>query len=600
MPEAGQADLASLLRRLFGHLSPRRRRQFALLLVLMLASALAEVVSLGAVLPFLGLLTAPDQAFNHPVVARIAQAWGIDSGSELVLPMTIAFALAALAAASIRILFLWFSTRIAFGAGADLSIKVYRLTLYQPYPVHLARNSSTVISGIVNKINGATAVLVTLLTFLSSVVLLTAVMAALIVIDPLVASLTAAAFGASYALIALNARRKLQRNSERIAHEQTQVVKALQEGLGGIRDVLLDGTQEAYCEIYRKADVPLRRAHGNNTFLGQSPRFAMEAVGMVLIAAIAYSLSRQQGGLATAIPVLGALALGAQRLLPALQQAYSAWAGLAGSEASLVDALELLDQPEPAGGATPPPEPIQVRHAIALDAVRFRYTDGGPWVLDDLTLAIPRGVRIGIIGRSGTGKSTLIDVLMGLLLPTEGRVLVDGVAIDGKNLRAWQGAIAHVPQSIYLADAPLVENIAFGIPRHSIDLDRVREAARQAQIADAIEAMAHGYETLVGERGVRLSGGQRQRVGIARALYKQASVLVLDEATSALDTETEDVVMGAIEGLDRELTILIIAHRVSTLRSCGTIFQLANGRVEAQGTYDQLVERGLVPFDLPA
>ncbi len=581
--------LSNLLVRLWHHLSQRRQRQFWLLMGLMLVSAFAEVVSLGAVLPFLGILVAPEHVFNHPIIADVAQAWGITSADQLVLPLTVAFAAAALIAGAIRILLLWVSIRLANACGADLSIEVYRRTLYQPYQVHVARNSSTVLSGI-GKVNVAVMVLSQLLTLISATVLLVAIMLALIAINPMVASVAAVGFGASYALITWMSRRRLHRNSQRIAYEQTQVYKALQEGLGGIRDVLLDGTQPVYCDIYRKADLPLRRAHGNNVFISGSPRPAMEALGMVLIAALAYGLSRQAGGIATALPVLGALAIGAQRLLPALQQIYSAWASIAGSHASLADTIELLDQPLPAEILQPAPAPLLFQDAIRFDAVRFRYTGDGPWVLDGLSLVIAKGARVGFVGSTGSGKSTTIDLLMGLLMPTEGELLVDGQPISGNRLRAWQRSIAHVPQSIYLADTTLAENIAFGVPPDTIDLDRVQQVARQAQIADFIESSPEGYQAYVGERGIRLSGGQRQRIGIARALYKQASVLVFDEATSALDNATEQSVMDAIEGLNRDLTILLIAHRLTTVRRCDIIVELEHGRVVAQGTYEHLLE----------
>jgi ABC-type multidrug transport system fused ATPase/permease subunit len=581
----------NLLVRLWQHLSRHRRLQFVLLTGLMLASAFAEVVSLGAVLPFLGILVAPDRVFSHPIVADVALAWGVTSADQLVLPLTVAFAAAALIAGAIRILLLWFTNRLAFACGADLGMEIYRRTLYQPYRVHVARNSGEVISGITNKVNGVVyGVLWPLMTLVSSTVLLVAIMLALIAINPMVALVAAVGFGVSYALITWMSRRRLHRNSQRIAYEQTQVVKALQEGLGGIRDVLLAGTQPVYCDIYRDADLPLRRAQGNNVFIGGSPRYIMEALGMVLIAALAYALSRQAGGIATALPVLGALALGAQRLLPAMQQIYSAWASIAGGHASLADTIELLDQPLSAELLQPAPAPLPFRDAIRFDAVRFRYTVDDSWVLDGLNLTIPKGARVGFVGRTGSGKSTILDLLMGLLTPTEGKLLVDCDPISGICARAWQRNIAHVPQSIYLADTTLAENIAFGVPPDTIDQYRVQQAARQAQIADFIESSPKGYQAYVGERGIRLSGGQRQRIGIARALYKQASVLVFDEATSALDNATEQSVMDAIDGLNRDLTILLIAHRLTTVRRCDIIVELEHGRVVAQGTYEQLLE----------
>lgn len=557
----------------------------------MLISAFAEVVSLGAVLPFITILTAPDLVFSYPIVVDVLRVFGISVAEELVLPLTILFASAALLAGSIRLLLLWVTTRISFACGADLSIEVYRRTLYQPYWMHLARNSSEVISGITYKVNGVVFwVLQPMLILVSSIVLLVAILITLIAIDPVVASLAAIGFGASYGVISWFSRQRLRRNSIRIAHEQTQVIKALEEGLGGIRDVLLEGAQPVYCDVYRQAEQPLRVAHGNNNFIAGSPRFAMEAIGMVLIAMLAYGLSRQVGGLATALPVLGALALGAQRLLPALHQTYSAWASIVGGHATLADTMDLLEQPVPDEATQPAPDPLAFQNSIRFNAVRFRYAQDGPWVLDGCELTIPKSSRIGIVGKTGSGKSTMVDLLLGLLMPTEGEIVVDGLTLNGSHIRAWQRAIAHVPQSIYLADTTLAENIAFGVLPRAIDLQRVQEVARQAQIADFIESRPERYNAIVGERGVRLSGGQRQRIGIARALYKQASVLMFDEATSALDNSTEQAVLGTIQGLNRDLTIIIIAHRLSTVRCCDTIMELDQGRVVAQGTYEELLE----------
>jgi ATP-binding cassette subfamily B protein len=292
----------------------------------------------------------------------------------------------------------------------------------------------------------------------------------------------------------------------------------------------------------------------------------------------------------TALPVLGALALGAQRLLPALQQIFTAWASIAGSYASLADTVSLLEQPLPAELLQPAHLPLGFQEAIRFSRVRFRYTSDGPWVLDGINLIIPKGARVGFVGSTGSGKSTSLDLLMGLLMPTEGELLVDDQPISGSRLKAWQRSIAHVPQSIYLADSTLAENIAFGVPLDKIDMDRVRQSARQAQIADFIESSSEGYQAYVGERGILLSGGQRQRIGIARALYKQAKVLVFDEATSALDNATEQSVMDAIEGLSSDLTILLIAHRLSTIKRCDTIVQLELGKLVAQGSYQQLLE----------
>ena len=585
------SSMLVLLRRLWGHLTRRRRTQFVLLMCLVMVSACAEIVSIGAVVPFVAVLAQPERVLRQPTVARFAHAWHIASANEIVLPLTLAFAAIAVVAACIRTLLLWSSTRFTFVAGADLSNEVYRRTLYQPYRVHIARGTSDIISAITTKIGGTVlGVILPLLTLISATTSLLAIMIALLIIDPAVAIAAAGGFGVTYGATTWLSRRRLRRNSHRIATAQTDVVKALQEGLGGIRDVLLDGTQSTYCEIYRRADRELRHAQGSNIFIAQNPRYVVEAVGMVLIATLAYVLTGEPGGIAAAIPILGTLAIAAQRLLPTLQQSYTSWATMAGSHALLADTLDLLDQPLPDDARVRNISPLRLERTIRFRDVRFRYADDGPWVLSDINLTIAKGARIGIVGATGSGKSTLTDLLMGLLAPTGGDLLVDDCSVRGNKLRAWQRTIAHVPQAIYLADASVAENIAFGQPARSIDMERVRDAAARAQIADFVAGQPGGYGARVGERGVRLSGGERQRIGIARALYKNASVLILDEATSSLDNITERSVMESIGSLDRNLTVLIVAHRLSTVRSCDSIVHLEHGRMIGQGSYEQLME----------
>ena len=471
-----------LLGRLWHHISSRRRWQFLLLIVLMILASFAEILSIGAALPFLGILTAPDRVFDHPAAQPLVQTLRLTSSDQLLLPLTITFGLAALMAGIMRLLLLWTSIRLSFATGADLSISIYRLTLYQPYSVHVARNSSEVISGISTKANGTIyGIILPSLTLISSCVMLSAILIALLSVDPVIALLTFGGFGVIYVSIILLTRNRLLIDSQRIARESTQVIKALQEGLGGIRDVLIDGSQSIFCQNYRNADHPLRRAQGNNFFISQSPRFGMEALGMLLIAALAYSLAQQPDGIGKAIPVLGALALGAQRLLPVLQQAYGAWSSIQGGVASLKDTLELLEQTLPDYAYQPVGMPLPFRKEISLNQLSFRYNPQTPWVLKNVDLRIPKGSRIGFIGLTGSGKSTLLDIVMGLLQPTEGTLEIDGQPITTENHRAWQENIAHVPQAIFLADCTIRENIAFGVPDHLIDHERVRQAARQAQ-----------------------------------------------------------------------------------------------------------------------
>lgn len=556
----------------------------------MVLASFAEILSIGAVLPFLGVLTAPVRVFEYPAAQSFIQTFGLTSADQLLLPLTIIFGFAALTAGAMRLLLLWASIRLSFATGRDLSISVYRRTLYQPYAVHVARNSSEVINVISTKSSDVIYnIIMPVLTLISASVMLGAILIALLSVDPFIALAAFGGFGLIYAFIIWFTRSRLLIDSEHIARSSTQVIQSLQEGLGGIRDILIDGSQATYCQIYRNADHTLRRAQANNSFISSSPRYGMEALGMLLIAALAYTLARQTDGIAKAIPVLGALALGAQRLLPVLQQAYGSWSTIRGGQVSLQDTLELLDQPLPDYADQPAAEPIPFRQQISLNQISFRYSPQTSWVLKDLDLTIAKGSRVGFIGVTGSGKSTLLDIVMGLLQPTEGTLEIDGRPITVSNHRAWQMHIAHVPQAIFLADSTIEENIAFGVPKDQINHERVRQAACQAQIADIIETWPKQYQTFVGERGIRLSGGQRQRIGIARALYKKADVIIFDEATSALDNETEKAVMRAIEDLSDDLTILIIAHRLTTLKNCTQIIRVGDRGKLCSSSYQNAV-----------
>ncbi len=581
--------LSEAIFELWRSLTRRRRRQLVLVVLIMVAASIAEVFSLGMIVPFLALLTAPDKVMANPLAHALLAGLPGASAQGLVIWATAAFCFAAIASAAVRILLLYVSTRYSRALGADLSLQIYRRTLYQPYRVHISRNSSEIINGVTHKTNVLISnVLQPLLTVASSVLILIGILGALFAISWSITLSALLVLGIIYAVIMQVTRARMQQDSRVVADESTQVVKALQEGLGGIRDVLIDGTQETFSTIYEVSDRRMRAAQARAILSSGSPRFAIEGLGMVFIALLAVGMSRG-GADPGVVPVLGALALGSQRLLPIAQQAYAAVSLVRASEASFVDVLDLLRQPMPELASAGRAEPLPFHTALELRHVHFSYAPGGEAVLKDLSLVIPRGSRLGIFGPTGGGKSTLLDVLMGLLEPTEGSVLVDGVKVDASTQPGWRRHIAHVPQSIYLSDASIAENIAFGVPAGKVDLDRVREAARMAQIGAVIDTWPEGYRTVVGERGVRLSGGQRQRIGIARALYKQADFIVLDEATSALDNDTERELMQAIDALSRDLTLVMVAHRLTTLQHCDLLVEVVGGRVVRTGSYAELV-----------
>lgn len=592
-PLASQQPISStstLLLGIWAHLTRRRRIQLGLLLVVMLSSGLAEMLSLGSVLPFLAVLSDPQRLWQQPLIQGLASRVGFSSASQLLLPTALIFATTAVLAALVRLANLWLNCRLAASVGSDLSCDAYQRTLYQPYAVHVQRNSAEVITGTITQIAITIAALNALLQLITAAIVVLGLLVGLLVIDASVALGAAALFGTAYMLLATITRHQLRSNGLKIAEASKQQLKALQEGLGAFRDVLLNGSQPTYLKIYRNADRPQRQLQSKNNYLSAFPRYVFEALSMVAISLLGCLLVVQRGSGASVIPLLGALALGAQRLLPALQQIYSSWASLKGSHTAMQDVLSILNQDlPPQVGAV---EPLPLNKCIHFEAVHFRYGPEQPDILQGLDLEIKRGERIGLIGRTGSGKSTTVDLLMGLLTPTAGRILIDSSDLHDlahpERVVAWRASIAHVPQSIYLADSSIAENIAFGLPMGQINMMRVREAAAQAQIASFIEASPDGYESFVGERGIRLSGGQRQRIGIARALYRQVEVLVFDEATSALDNQTEKAVMNAIEGLSRDLTVILIAHRLSTVQRCDRVIRISQGTIIADGPPQQI------------
>ena len=580
--------------RLWQHMSLRRRRQFILLLVLMMVASLAEIISIGSVIPFLGALTSPESFFANPLVQPLISFLKIENANQLIAPLTIIFCLSAILSGGFRLILLMFTTRLSFATGSDLGIEIYQRTLYQPYKVHVSRNSSEIINGISNKANLIIAsVILPAFNLVSAIIMFLAILITLIYIDPTISFFTAFSFGSIYIFLSKYTRNKKIKNSQVIAKQSTQIIKSLQEGLGGIRDVLIDGSQNVYCEIFRRANGPLKDAQANNQIVSQCPRFIMESLGMVLIAGLAFYLFKQTDGALKAIPILGVLALSAQKMLPIMQQSYQAWSSIQGSYGSLEDTLALIDQPLPSDFFNKEMNKIIFNRDIKFDDVSFRYKTDSQNVLQHLTLSILKGERVGVVGATVSGKSSMIDILMGLLEPTSGTLKVDSKVITKKNVRSWQRRIAHVPQAIFLADTTIAENIAFGINKEDIDFDRVRDAANKAQLQDVIVKLPNQYNTLVGERGVQLSGGQRQRIGIARALYKNVDILVFDEATSALDNKTEESVMKSVEMLGTEITVIMIAHRITTLKKCTKIIELSDGKIVNVGSYRDIIKSSI-------
>jgi len=571
-----------LLKNIFSLLALRRRAQLMLVLLLMMFSAAAEMLTLGAIVPFLGILTNPELLLGSSKGASALRFIAAAVGMAPLPAAASIFIACAIAAAALRLLLAWVSFKFVFAVGADFGRDVYRKTLYQPYRFHIERNSSESIA-LNDKVNAlVTSVMLPTMQIVVAFTMVLAIFAGMLLVDFTVSMVTGVSFALIYGLISVWAKKRLIASGETISKEGHVKYKVIQESLGGIRDVIIDGSQDVYVERFVKADQRLRKAQVKINLLASSPKYVVESLGMIMFVAIAYGLSSRAGA-SVAIPVLGALAIGAQRLLPYMQAVYNSVATIRGSLASANDAMAVLSLPAPLAQPRQMPFSEKTAHGeprVSLQHIHFAYGSDKPAVLKDINLDIMPGQKIGFIGSTGSGKSTLIDLIMGLLTPTAGKIVVNGVPLNASNMRAWQAQIAHVPQSVYLHDATIAENVALGVAEKDIDTACLEQALKQAQVWDFVSGLPEGFRTRVGERGVQLSGGQRQRLGIARALYKRADVLILDEATSALDNQTEAAVMDAIYRLRPDLVVIMIAHRLSTLQGCDRLIEVVNGQLQ--------------------
>ena len=583
-----KGNIIELLSRLMVHISKQRKHQYIILLFLTIIGAFAEIVSLSAVIPFIAILINPSEIFSYDIVSNNAKLLGIYKPEEMLFPLTIIFSVAALTSGFMRITLLWISIKIGNSTGADLSTKVFKVSLHQPYSNHIDRNGSEIISGITQKVNSATGAIVSFIIILTSSILFIAILTTIILINPSVALIVLFIFGSLYLLIAWFSQKKLKGNSIKQAKEHTNGVRIIQEALGSIRDIIIGNLENFFTSIYDKSVRILQKSQGENSFINQAPRFIMESFGIVSIAVISYTLSINGNNSSLILPTMGALALGAQRLLPLLQQLYGNWSVIKGNQAQLYDVVNLLDSSINISGNNNSYK-IPFQNSISVKDLSFKHPGQGIMILKNINLTIKKGESIGIVGSTGSGKSTLMDLLMCLLQPCEGLIRIDNQDLNEKYTKVWQKNISHVPQDIFLMDTTIMENIAFGLPKDQIDIDRVKEAASSAQILTYIESTSLGFDAIVGEGGVKLSGGQKQRIGISRALYKRSNTLFLDEATSALDNLTEKKVIKSLESINDNLTLIMIAHRLSTLQHCHKIIKLDKGSVVFNGSYDEYI-----------
>jgi ATP-binding cassette, subfamily B, bacterial PglK len=583
-----------IIKQLFTLLSPKQRKNFYYLQVLVIVSALMEIVGVASIVPFMALIGDISQLQEDSIFGDIFLASGVTSEFKFVLIIGFIVLMMLIIASLTSIFTIWRLTKFAHNTGAELADRLYSYYLTQDWLFHASGNSSNLVKKIATETPRTTqGVIVQLMQMNAKVVLALFVSITIFIYDPKVAISGFLIFSTAYLIIFSLVKKRLQNNGKTVSEVSQERFTLMNEGFGGIKDILLLGRDSDFIQRFKHSGQRMAYSFSNNAVLAQAPRYLIELVAFgSIILLVIYLFISYNGDLGAILPSISVYAIASIKLLPAFQQTYSSIADIRANFSAfesihkdLVDSSETLSLKAKKYETIPDP-----KQQILIENVTFKYETKDKPVLKELYMDIPVNSTVGIVGPSGSGKSTLIDILLGLIQPHEGHLKIDNIIIDNKNCRSWQNRIGFVAQSIFLSDRTFAENVAFGISKDEINFDRVKKALKMAHLDDLVASLENGINTNVGERGVQLSGGQRQRIGIARALYHEADVLIFDEATSSLDGITEQMIMEAINKFSGHKTIILIAHRLKTVKDCDKLFFINNGQVTDSGTYDELIE----------
>jgi ABC-type multidrug transport system fused ATPase/permease subunit len=582
--------MIQLLQQLNSLFNDRERWQLAILSVALIVRAGVEMVGVGSIAPFMSVVADPSVVERNDWLRWAYEGLGFTSVTAFLTAMGVAVVAVLAVSNTFSALALWGMMRFSWGTHHRLSNRLLSGYLALPYSFFVERNSAsfskTILAEVQQVIQG---VLTPLLNITARSLVVVALVGLLIVLDPMLAVVIVLVLGGAYGGLYVLVKAKQRRLGREAVDANQQRFKITGEAFGGIKDVKVLQREGAFASRFAPASWVFSKAMASNAVIAQLPRYLFETVafgGIVMI--VLYYLQAGQG-LAQILPTISLYAFAGYRLMPELQQLFSGVAAIRFNRAALDDLTAYLDRFGPRRRIAVDERPLPLTEAVQFEEVTFRYPGADAPALDRASLMFPRNQTIGLVGVSGSGKTTLVDLLLGLYTPEAGRILVDDTPLTEETIGAWRRQVGYVPQHIFLCDDTIAHNVAFGVPPHEVNHKRVEQATRIAHLHDFIQTLRDGYETVVGERGVRLSGGQRQRIGIARALYHDPDVLIMDEATSALDGTTESAVMEAIHQLGGKKTIVLIAHRLSTVRDCDCIFLLNSGRLIATGTFHELV-----------
>jgi HlyD family secretion protein len=594
--------MLSQIKEFYALLTREQRQKLLRLQVLVVLMSFAEIAGVVAIGPFMALVGDMSRLEGGGAIAQFYRLSGLDDPSAFLFWLGVGVLIILTAAAITSMFTVWRLSMYGARVGAELSNRLFHHYMHQSWLFHAGGSSSQLTNQVIQECQRVTSGIINPLMQMNAKLVMALLMAiAIFVYNPLVALIGLVVFALAYIILYRTVRRLLVRNGKMVTQAQRRRFKLMGEGFGGIKDALVLGRQDVFTRRFAEASRDFAYAQGTNAAMSQVPRYAMElmAFGSVIFL-ILYLLAAHHGDLGTILPVLSVYALAGFKMLPAFQQVYTSVSQIRGSLAAF-EALREDLRASALPGKTRDPERHETSDerwvpntSIRFDNVQFTYPDKNEPALRNLNVEIPVNKVVGLVGASGSGKSTAIDLLLGLIEPQIGRLLIDGEPITAEGRRAWQNSLGFVPQSIFLTDSSIRENIGFGLPPEAIDGQRVMRAASMAHLDELLAELPLGLDTLVGERGVQLSGGQRQRIGIARALYHDADVLILDEATSALDGITEKLIMDAIHDFSGKKTIIMIAHRLATVKKCDTIYLMADGRVTDCGSFEELSEKNII------
>lgn len=587
--------MLSVTKQLFALLSKEQLKQLYILQTLVIIMAFTELLGIASIAPFMALVGDISILESEGVFAKLYQMSGINSPTEFLFyfGITVLFMLALSTVVSM------FTTwRLAvFGAriGTEIADQLYEFYMHQDWQFHASGSSAQLTKQVTTEsARISNGIVQPLMQMNAKVVLAIVISVSIIAYDPMTALLGLAIFSLAYFILYRLVRQKLVSNGQKLSTVATDRFRLMNEGFGGIKDVLLLDRSHDFVERFHQSGKVFAQAQGANIALSQVPRYFIELVAFgAMISLVLVLIKLHSGNLGEVLPILAVYALAAFKLLPALQQIYASVSNIKGNTAAFEAVKHDLQQSfnhESAIEAKVDTTLLNLNKAIMLQNVKFNYPNKLIPAVEGVSLTIPVNNVIGIVGPSGSGKTTLIDILLGLLMPVSGSIYVDETPITTRNKRAWQNLLGFVPQSIFLSEGSIAENIAFGLPAQDIDITQVHKAVKLAHLTELVAELPDGVHTKVGERGVQLSGGQRQRIGIARALYHKAEVLIFDEATSALDGITENIVMNAIHEFNGKRTVIMIAHRLKTVEKCDLIYFMDRGKIIDQGTYEQLIQ----------